>query len=542
MYYKTESYIGSEYAGKILWENGLVPVYVSDNPVLNAQHVLFEAAKGYKYGLPYHAALASVTTAPADLLGLGKRLGKIKPGFDADIVVWDSDPLSVGATPVQVWIDGTAQFKDPVELEKPSSLPIVPDEKLKATLEPSKMADILFTGVTSVLLSSAETAFGTEKGNFNVAISNGRISCVGPCRQEIEEASTSGKKIINLENGYLTESFTAFGSTLGLNEIDAEVDTDNGEDRKIFSRGVDGLLLENKKLAVAGQYGVTKAISAPKFSGSGTHHGTSVGFLTGARNAAERGAIWADDVAVHYTLSLEAKDASTPSISSAIGSLRTALLEAARAKENPTNPFSEAAYLQKVISGDLPLAITVHSADAIAAVLKVKSDVEYAIKASSSTASKLRLVIIGGAESHIVAGELAKAGVGVVLAPLQSYSLHWDQRRSLSGAPLTNGTVVDLLVDAGVTTAIGLEEDWLIRDLALLAGIAYRNGGGRLGEKSALDLVSSNVYKMLGLESPSAHGEEDGMGHFIVFEGSPLEINHRIRAVGSGSQKVTVFE
>ena len=93
MYYKAEAYIGSEYAGKFLYEEGLTPVYVSDNPVLSAQHVIFEAAKGYKFGLPYHAALASVTSEPADLLGLGQRLGKIKPGYDADIVVWDSDPL-----------------------------------------------------------------------------------------------------------------------------------------------------------------------------------------------------------------------------------------------------------------------------------------------------------------------------------------------------------------------------------------------------------------------------------------------------------------
>ncbi len=62
--------------------------------MVNAQHVLFEAAKGYRFGLPYHAALAAVTTAPAERLGLGQSLGKIKPGFDADIVVWDTDPLS----------------------------------------------------------------------------------------------------------------------------------------------------------------------------------------------------------------------------------------------------------------------------------------------------------------------------------------------------------------------------------------------------------------------------------------------------------------
>ena len=82
MYYKVEAYTASEQAGKILYDNNITPVYVSDNPVLNAQHVVFEAAKGYRYGLPYHAAMASVTSAPAELLGMGERIGKIKNGFE----------------------------------------------------------------------------------------------------------------------------------------------------------------------------------------------------------------------------------------------------------------------------------------------------------------------------------------------------------------------------------------------------------------------------------------------------------------------------
>lgn len=96
MYYKAEAYIASEDAGRVLYSHNITPTYVSDNPVLNAQHVLFEAAKAYRNGLPYHVALAGVTSASANLLGLGERIGKVKPGFDADVVVWDSDPLSVG--------------------------------------------------------------------------------------------------------------------------------------------------------------------------------------------------------------------------------------------------------------------------------------------------------------------------------------------------------------------------------------------------------------------------------------------------------------
>ncbi len=42
MWYKAEAYIGSEYAGRHLYDNQLVPIYVSDNPILNAQHVVFK--------------------------------------------------------------------------------------------------------------------------------------------------------------------------------------------------------------------------------------------------------------------------------------------------------------------------------------------------------------------------------------------------------------------------------------------------------------------------------------------------------------------
>lgn len=544
MYYKAEAYIGSEYAGKTLYEAGLTPVYVSDNPVLNAQHVIFEAAKGYKFGLPYHAALASVTTEPADLLGLGQRLGKIKPGYDADIVVWDSDPLSVGASPLQVWIDGTAQYEDPIELNKPLTAPMTPDLSLNITNEETgQLDDVFFTGVSKVLLSSNDEIINADTP-FNVAISNGKIACIGTCEAELKLASTTEGKIIHLKNGYLTNSFTAFGSTLGLNSIDAEASTDDGDNSNVFSRAADGLALDNKKLKVAHEFGITRAITAPKFAGGSdaARQGVSVGFSTGAKTALDEGAVWADDVAVHYTLSLSAKRDKTPSISSAIGALRHKLLAAvAPSTEEIKDPYSEEVYLKKVVTGEMPLAITVHSADAIAAILKVKETVEKEIsKASSptSTSRTIRMVIIGGAESHLVASSLAAAGVGVVLAPAESYATTWDQRRALTGAPLTNGTGIDKLLDAGVVTAIGLEEDWLIRDLALLAGRAYKNGEGRLSEGGALALISTNVYTMLGIELPEVRAG----GHFVVSEGSPLEIGSRVKAVGGGLGRVSVFE
>ncbi|KAI1744879.1 amidohydrolase [Xylaria scruposa] len=538
MWYKTEAYIGSEYAGKILYENGLTPIYVSDNPVLNAQHVVFEAAKAYDYGLPYHAALASVTTAPAERLGFEKRLGKIKPGFDADIVVWDTDPLSVGATPVQIWIDGTAQYESPVELPKATDARVDISKIIQTTKEtPVPISHLIITGISKSFIGVNPATEGHERQNLTAVVLNGRVTCLGTCTGEIQTAQTSGAHILDLENGYITRPFTAFGSLVGLNAIDAETATDNGGSPDVFSRGVDGLALDTKKLHYALKYGVTRAISAPKYSAAATHQGTSVGFRTGAKHALEKGAVFADDAAVHYTLDFHAKTGST-SISNAVGSLRRKLLEAVESNTTASDPFSESAFLQRVVKGELPLAITVHSADVIAAILKVKKTVDDAIVSSGGN-NDLHIVIIGGAESFIVADELAAANVGVVLSPLFSYRTTWDQRRALTGAPLTNGTAVDRLIEAGVLVAIGLEEDWIVRDLGLLAGTVYKNGGGKIDQSQALDLIGANVYKLLGLEDEADNGDIE---EFVVFEGNPLEIGSHVRAVGAGLGEVKVFE
>ena len=527
MYYKAEAYVASEQAGKILYDNGITPVYVSDNPVLNAQHVVFEAAKAYRNGLDYHVALAGVTSASAELLGLGERIGKVLPGFDADIVVWDSDPLSIGAAPVQVWIDGTPQFEDPIELEKPVGKPLGPG----IWLEPverieNAIQNVVFEGVEQVILPGDEQPLSPDTGSA-VVVREGSIVCIGRCDDEILIARNEGYIVVTLSHGHLAPTLTAFASSLGLIEIDAESSTQDGDNTgQTFSRAVDGLALDTKSLHQAYVKGVTNAISPPTFYYGG-HKGVSVGFRTGAVHAKEHDAVWQDEVALHYALT---KTEKLPSISAAVGQLKAKLLKAVTT--NKTENVGEAKYMKKVVEGTMPLVIEVHSADVIASLLRLKAEVDAAINATS-----MRLVIVGGAESYMLADELAAANVGVVLAPLLSYSETWDQRRSLTGAPMTNGTAIDVLHAAGVKVAIGTKEDWETRDLYLSAGIAYANGGGKISEKDALAFVASNIYEMLGLK----HGKEQARNEFVVFDGSPLEIRSRIRAVADGRGKVSVW-
>ena len=57
-------------------------------------------------GLPYIDALRSITAVPAQIWGLGAHCGTLAPGYDADLVVWDGDPLEPTSAPLAVWIAG----------------------------------------------------------------------------------------------------------------------------------------------------------------------------------------------------------------------------------------------------------------------------------------------------------------------------------------------------------------------------------------------------------------------------------------------------
>lgn len=63
-------------------------------------------------GLDWGHALASVTSGPAEAIGLGGEIGSLRPGRRADVVVWSGDPLELASAPERVLIDGIEQPLD----------------------------------------------------------------------------------------------------------------------------------------------------------------------------------------------------------------------------------------------------------------------------------------------------------------------------------------------------------------------------------------------------------------------------------------------
>ena len=108
--YKYEVNDAIPYNASILHNVGVTTAINSDDAEMS-RRLNQEAAKTIKYGgLSEEDAWKTVTLNPAILLRIDNRVGSIKVGKDADLVLWNQNPLSVYAIAEKTIIDGTIYF------------------------------------------------------------------------------------------------------------------------------------------------------------------------------------------------------------------------------------------------------------------------------------------------------------------------------------------------------------------------------------------------------------------------------------------------
>lgn len=104
--YKFEVNDAIPYNAAILHQMGIITAINSDDAEMG-RRLNHEAAKVVKYGgISEEDAWKMVTLNPAKLLHLDDRMGSLKEGKDADIVIWSDNPLSVNARVEKTFIDG----------------------------------------------------------------------------------------------------------------------------------------------------------------------------------------------------------------------------------------------------------------------------------------------------------------------------------------------------------------------------------------------------------------------------------------------------
>lgn len=212
-----------------------------------------------------------MTSTPAMAAGLSHRVGILAEGSDADVVLWDSHPLQLGATPKKVWIDGILQIPVPSKTDEETHIEIgegkedeewkqVPhtpnwDQERKEAidwdglppLEGKKVTNkVVFVGVKEVWqradngnvvdFFSAKSSPGGVLGT--VVVEGGKFTCVGHTCADVSEDAT----ILNLNGGSISPGLMSYGSLLGLEEIADEPSTTDGGYYDAFVRDIPRIL------------------------------------------------------------------------------------------------------------------------------------------------------------------------------------------------------------------------------------------------------------------------------------------------------------
>lgn len=115
--YKMEVVDAMAYNAYIMNKVGLNVAINSDDAEM-ARRLNQEAAKSVKYGgMSEEDALKMVTINPAKMLHVDNKVGSIKVGKDADLVIWSDNPLSIYAKAEKTMVDGIIYFDREWDLE-----------------------------------------------------------------------------------------------------------------------------------------------------------------------------------------------------------------------------------------------------------------------------------------------------------------------------------------------------------------------------------------------------------------------------------------
>ncbi|KAL0074749.1 hypothetical protein J3Q64DRAFT_1202866 [Phycomyces blakesleeanus] len=568
--YKAEAWEQNVHAPSILADAGIPVAFKSDHPVMNARDLMHEAQKAFHYGFDEHLALAAVTSVPAKALKLDHRIGRIAPGMDADIVIWERHPLRLGARPQKVIIDGAEMnFKaswaksveedqdstwvdtlaDTVDVadkkeEKKGWLPPFSTSTMKledhGLNNPIKFDEACGPNVNSFVMRNIgrlymgpdETYDSTmAKERIGLVVKDGVIICAGiECDREHVEWPKSSP-VFEMGGAVIIPGIFSAGESLGLIEIQAESSTQDGiakndvSDPKLAQtvvRAADGIKLNGLHLQKAFKAGVTTSISQPLVESAGLA-GVSVSFRTGTERTVldTNDTIINDETALHFVVGTSG----STTVSQQIAAIRD-LLTTNVNKDASTNVFARAA------QGKLPVVIQTNDKDEIASIVQMKKQLYDQSKQQFS----VKFIILGGAEAHLVADHLKRLDIPVILSPARCFPGDWSSRLCLSGPPLTPFTGLDILIDRQVRVGLASTDvnNGDARNLIWEAGWNLAHNG-KLDESQAVGLVTWNIADIFGLGSKDIGTIQVGhKADFVAYNSNPFEFGSRVLMVYGG--------
>lgn len=97
-------------APKLFHDAGIPFAIMTDHPFIPIHYLILCAAEAAKFGLDEMAALRSITSEAARLVGIQDRVGSIEADKDADFVIWSHHPLDSRSNILATYINGNEAY------------------------------------------------------------------------------------------------------------------------------------------------------------------------------------------------------------------------------------------------------------------------------------------------------------------------------------------------------------------------------------------------------------------------------------------------
>jgi imidazolonepropionase-like amidohydrolase len=188
--------------------------------------LLLAGAVALRGGLSTEQAIAALTRVPAEILGVGHRVGCLMPGKDADFVALSGEPFLRNSHVQKVYVEG----------------------RLAAQLAKTASGE---SGAVVLRAGTVLTASGEPIHNGAVVIRDGRITAVGP-----DVAAPPDARVIDAgANAVITPGFLDCNSHLELGEDRTNLSLDQDLTQVVAFAGEDALEVA--------RHGVTTALVQP---------------------------------------------------------------------------------------------------------------------------------------------------------------------------------------------------------------------------------------------------------------------------------------
>ncbi|AUL72614.1 amidohydrolase [Pseudoalteromonas sp. 13-15] len=352
----------------------------------------------------------------------------------------------------------------------------------------------------SLAIINATIHTSTEQGvlkGASIVMDNGKITAINP-------AEVSADEIIDANGKIVTPGFIASNNQLGLVEVGAVAGSrDAGDDKAGIDFDVSlAYNAHSSLIPYARKGGVTRDVITP-YGGDSIFAGlASVVDLSGSLDSDVQ-----KQAALVVHLGERRKGSRAFTLQTLINKLDAHQTKLSKKdKKDDDKPSTEDKVMAKVLSGDMPLVISVSRAADIIELIKVKEQFG------------VNLVLSGAQDAVVVKEHIAKANIPVIISAMDNLPGSFDSlHANLNNAGLLEKAGVKVLL------TVGGDASHNIYQLRYDAGNAVSYG---MSQQGALKAITSNVADVFGINAGSI--EVGKAADVVMWTNDPFEISSNV--------------